>query len=508
MNESSNAKETGDQHGTPIGQPSPPTLPPSEGYSGDDYEIAEPQLGVAEISEDVAESVDLEAAEREAARVEHEAHLATQSVSTGLGVVASPSPELQNPSAAPEDAQPGDAGHLADNDGDNDVTVLRTDFSQPPVSSNPWSQPAVPTATPEQPNAQLPLGSEQPIPATEAASDSGKLETDASAISEASEAPATPEAPPAAAAPRVGPGIDDGHGWRRSETPWQQTATPWQPKAGSWQSPAQMARNEADLAAAQAASGQSPAPGVPPVPGVPPAPGQPGGSQGHSGFSGSQGPNGPQGPGNFGGPQGPGGFPQGPGDSNGSGGGKKLFIVLAIALFGVVLLGLLVWLLLSFVSNGSKAEASDIPTVQSQDQGSSASPDVTSVEEESFGGDDLIMANVTPFAWLDGDCLRDFKNASSPADVVVCSSPHGAQLVGTYYYLDGGDFPGADALKAKAVEVCDGVNLTTEAAGIKTLKQLTAYPTETTWKEMDDRRVDCLVHDTRGGNPLEISLTE
>ena len=83
---------------------------------------------------------------------------------------------------------------------------------------------------------------------------------------------------------------------------------------------------------------------------------------------------------------------------------------------------------------------------------------------------------------------------------MLCSSPHSAQLVGTFYYGDDEKFPGGDALKAKAAEVCDGVELTTEAGTMKDLKQLTAYPSETTWNDSGDRRVDCLIQDTSGGN--------
>ena len=80
--------------------------------------------------------------------------------------------------------------------------------------------------------------------------------------------------------------------------------------------------------------------------------------------------------------------------------------------------------------------------------------------------------------------------------------------MGTFYYEDADEYPGLEALKAKAVEVCDGVTFTSEASFISTLKQTTAYPSGTTWSEKDDRRVDCMVHDTRDGNPLESDLIQ
>ena len=648
MNESSNAKDQGAQQGPPTGgHPQPPAQDPSEGFSGSDYEFAEPQLGAAEISEDVAESVDLQAAEAEAARVEHEAELAAQGVSASF---SEPAPASPKSPAASEPITPKfdvsdsvDSGAAASDapqtvdaepvDWDSATTVLRTDFSQPPVANNPWSQPAKsanepvtnepanapatapelpdtpstapfsfeppaqpPAAPAEQPSFQPPYGgmtsqvpdnASESSPTENSATDSGSSEGSMldSTLSDAAAAPA-PGAPHT-----VGPGIDDGHGWRRPETPWQQSATPWQPKAGAWQSPAQIARGEADAATAAAASAQStpeaplnapasegqhkpygqppatPAPTAPygqaagqqnpygqapgagqqnpnaqpaaaqapygapmqhgapafggpsspgssgsnSAPGVPPIPGQFGGAQGQGGpgqFGGPQGPGGygggPQGPGQFGGPQGPGG-------SQG-GGNKKLFIILGAVLVGVLLLGLFVWLLIGLVFNsGSNNSESTQTATQSQEQTTDPGETVDPSSDPTTGGlsdEDVILANVSPLKWLEGDCLRDFKTASAPADVVFCNSPHDAQLVGAFYFDDSDEFPGLDALKAKASEVCDNVTLTTEAASIKTLTQSTAYPTENTWNNSNDRRVDCLVRDTRGGNPLNISLTE
>ncbi|WP_449374397.1 hypothetical protein [Arthrobacter psychrolactophilus] len=90
--------------------------------------------------------------------------------------------------------------------------------------------------------------------------------------------------------------------------------------------------------------------------------------------------------------------------------------------------------------------------------------------------------------------------------MVLCSSPHNAQLVGTFYYDDSDEFPGVEALKAKALDVCNGVVFTSVAAETKTLLQSTAYPTEATWNDQNDRRVDCMAHDTRAGNQLEADL--
>ncbi|MDD0859817.1 septum formation family protein [Arthrobacter alpinus] len=183
---------------------------------------------------------------------------------------------------------------------------------------------------------------------------------------------------------------------------------------------------------------------------------------------------------------------------------------MGVALVGAILLGLLIWLLASLLINNSSPNDPNPaePTVQSQGAvpEESLDPGAEPATDEPFD-EGLIISGASPLKWLEGDCLRGFNNASTPADVVFCSAPHNAQLVGTFYYGDSDEYPGADTLKAKAAEVCDAVELTSDASGMKTLEQSTAYPSENTWNDSGDRRVDCLVHDTRSGNPLEVSLT-
>ncbi|POH75135.1 hypothetical protein [Arthrobacter glacialis] len=585
MNESSDANGQGAEEFPTPTSGEPETGSAEARLSGTDYKFAEPTLGDAAISEDVAESVDLETAEAEAAAVEHEAELAARGVSSGLGEDLPGTPAASEP------------------DWDSATTVLRTDFSQPPVATNPWTQPAQ-EAAPEQPAATEPVAApavpEADLPpAPEAAP--GQFDAGAGA-------PHTDPAQDAAAATTLGHSVDDGHGWHRPETQWQQSATPWQPKAGAWQSPAQIARGEADAASAAAAVGGTDAAAsagqpeftqaIPAVPPVPPAPAatapaapygqpaqaaqqpyqssqQPGvasqfGSATPSAPQGSAAgaqppygqaqppygqqpaqsgaqppygqaqppygaptpfgqpatpggqppygapgmppvPGGPQGPGFPGGPQGPQGpgFPggpqglQGPGGSGGGNGKKKLFIILAIVVLAVVLLGVLVTLLIGFITSSlNNAGPAPAPTTQSQE-----SPSDDPSSEDVDPGLDVVVPQASPLDWIQGDCLRDFKGVSAAADVVLCNSPHSAQLVGTFYYGDDETFPGGDALKAKAAEICKDVQLTTEAESMKDLKQLTAYPSQSTWDDSGDRRVDCLIQDTSGNNLLS-SLTK
>lgn len=189
---------------------------------------------------------------------------------------------------------------------------------------------------------------------------------------------------------------------------------------------------------------------------------------------------------------------------------KKLFIILGAAVLGLGLLVFFIWLLVGFIlGNIKNLDPNPGPAVSSQSQAAEPSAEQdpeASGAAEGDPDDGLILEALSPLDWLEGDCLRDFKDQSNAADVVLCSSPHNAQLVGTFYYEDSDEFPGLEVLKAKAVEVCDGVTFTSDASGISTLKQTTAYPSDTTWSEEFDRRVDCMVHDTRDGNPLESDL--
>ncbi len=448
--------------------------------SGDDYVIAEPQLDTAAISEDVAQTVDLKAAEAEAARVEHEAELAAQSVSS-----------------------PSAAAAAKDTGGNGTATVMPTDLPKDPVAANP---------RPTQANAAGVAEPEAPIDQQQTPADDSPAPASAGT-----------EVPPPPAAPQLGShSVNDGHGWRRPETPWQ-------PKAGGWQSPAQMERGRTDAAALAAANepagqhsgGQAPEQGVPPTtepsygtpaqygavsvaatsnpgtPGVPPVPGYPGAPDYRGGPGGPSYPDGPRNAAN----------PEGTDNGGDSGNNKKkLFIILGVVVLGLGLVILFAWLLLNFIfSNlGKDTAGSDPINTQSQPTSSSAGTEPT--DGAALSGDKVIVAGLTPLDWLGEDCLRNFTDASSPADVVLCSSPHNAQLVGTYYYGEQEEFPGVDALKAKAAEVCDGVELTSDASSMASLQQTTAYPSESTWNDSDDRRVDCLVHDTREGNSLVDSL--
>lgn len=305
-----------------------------------------------------------------------------------------------------------------------------------------------------------------------------------------------PPATGAPAAPYSGRGIDDGSGWHRPETQWQ-------PRANAWQSPGQVAKGEEDAAAALVAAGgetsatdNAPSDSVPAASEAPPAETIPEAAApvelatGQLPFTVSgQAADVAAG-------QIPYGTPTGPRETvssspaSGSDSKNKLFIVLGIVVVGVGLLVLFIWLIASLVS------------------GSSAKSDLSAASTTTPSGPQtvdpaVLFPQVSPLKWVAGDCLRGFTTVTTPADVVLCNSPHSAQLVATFNYAKDATFPGADALRAKGTEVCKGVTLTAAAKAYAGLKQVPAYPSEATWKNQDDRRVDCFIQDPSGDNLKE-----
>ncbi len=159
------------------------------------------------------------------------------------------------------------------------------------------------------------------------------------------------------------------------------------------------------------------------------------------------------------------------GKGNGKGPGRnRLPLIAGAAVVALVLIGLLIWLIVSLASGGGQSST----------------------------------RSGAPQDWKQGDCLKGFSDASHPADVVPCTAAHSAQLVGTFFYPADAGYPGADTLKAKAQDVCTGVKLT-PASEKYSLKQFTAYPSETTWNNKD-RRVDCLISDPDGDKISESLL--
>jgi len=108
----------------------------------------------------------------------------------------------------------------------------------------------------------------------------------------------------------------------------------------------------------------------------------------------------------------------------------------------------------------------------------------------------LPREGVAPAAYAVGDCFTDFDPQALASKVVPCDTGHSAQLVATYLYPDKAAYPGAEPLKAKALEVCQAAKLT-PAANQFQLNYQRSFPSSTSWQS-GDRRVDCYVTADRG----------
>ncbi|MDJ0355198.1 septum formation family protein [Paenarthrobacter sp. PH39-S1] len=197
------------------------------------------------------------------------------------------------------------------------------------------------------------------------------------------------------------------------------------------------------------------------------------------------------------------------------GSNPKLYIMIGLAVIGVLLIIGAIWLIVSLlsgsrdqapVSSAAQTSAATNPeassAVNTPNPSPSASPSLTSTPSPNNNG--VIATNVPPLKWAKGDCLKSFQSASQNAAVVDCTAAHSAQLVGTYTYPAGADYPGLDALKAKATDTCNAVKLSS-AANNYTYKPKSGYPSESTWSK-GDRRVDCIIVDDSGENIRESLL--
>jgi hypothetical protein len=165
---------------------------------------------------------------------------------------------------------------------------------------------------------------------------------------------------------------------------------------------------------------------------------------------------------------------------------KALFVVAVLAVTG-----LLVWLAVWLYSNGNPApSAGSIPGVLE----TSATPPATPLP---------LPREAEPAGYALGDCFKDFDPESLKSTVVPCDTGHSAQLVALFRYPEEGDYPGAEALKAKALEACQAAKLG-PAANEYALNYERSFPSSTSW-DSGDRRVDCYVT-SPGGNNINASV--
>ena len=114
---------------------------------------------------------------------------------------------------------------------------------------------------------------------------------------------------------------------------------------------------------------------------------------------------------------------------------------------------------------------------------------------------------VDPSSLAAGECLAEFTDITEEAVLVACSEPHNAQLVASESYADDAGFPGRDQLGLRAEVACAAASagidpdVVTEDLQVMLLH---ATPTEGTWAD-GDRRVDCFAVVEDGG-PVSQSL--
>jgi hypothetical protein len=166
-----------------------------------------------------------------------------------------------------------------------------------------------------------------------------------------------------------------------------------------------------------------------------------------------------------------------------------------IAVFVVVLLaviGSLVWLAVWLNSNrGPEASGSGAAGVLE----TTVTPPATALP--------LPREGVPPAEFALGDCFKDFDPEALASTVVACDTGHSAQLVALFRYPEDDSYPGAEALKAKALEACQAARLG-PAANDYDLNYERSFPSTTSW-ESGDRRVDCYVT-APGGNVVNASV--
>lgn len=166
----------------------------------------------------------------------------------------------------------------------------------------------------------------------------------------------------------------------------------------------------------------------------------------------------------------------------------KVFLIVVIAAVAGSLTWLAVWL---NSSSGTEKSAADAPGVLQTTATAPATPQP------------LPRNGVAPAAYAVGDCFKDFDPEALASTVVACDTGHSAQLVATYRYPAAATYPGADPLKAKALEACQAATLGPAASQFH-LNYQRSFPSSTSW-DSGDRRVDCYVT-ADSGNVITASV--
>lgn len=127
----------------------------------------------------------------------------------------------------------------------------------------------------------------------------------------------------------------------------------------------------------------------------------------------------------------------------------------------------------------------------SSDDNGAVTPDETTTRNPSPGIDGIIATNVSPENFLPGDCLANYTDASQPADIVDCTTPHNAQLIGRRMYSEDMTYPGEEELRESSEAFCADIPLLENTQATYSIN--TSRPSEYTWETEADRRIDCVV---------------
>ena len=141
----------------------------------------------------------------------------------------------------------------------------------------------------------------------------------------------------------------------------------------------------------------------------------------------------------------------------------------------------------------------------SSDNGGAETPEETTTRNPSPGIDGLIATNASPENFLPGDCLANYTDASQPADIVDCTTPHNAQLIGRRLYSENMTYPGEDELRESSEAFCADIPLLENTQATYSIS--TSRPSEYTWDTEGDRRIDCIVS-TNDDTTFSASLVE
>ncbi|MFF2028912.1 septum formation family protein [Arthrobacter sp. NPDC058192] len=167
-------------------------------------------------------------------------------------------------------------------------------------------------------------------------------------------------------------------------------------------------------------------------------------------------------------------------------GSKRLGVAAAV----LAVLGLLAWWAVASVAGTGQPSADNSPAAAAASASSPASRGT------------LPLEGVTPMDFQLRDCFKDFDPNAQQSTVVDCATGHSAQLVAVEKYAAGDSYPGREALKQKARDVCRAAPLTDKTGDALSYKL--AYPSSSSWNK-GDRRVDCYVV-ANTGNVLTKSL--